>query len=64
MDRLFQVIDALRANPILAVGLAVGLIVGYRILQRRPSMQRDADEQLSALRRDKADQYTKLRPPR
>ena len=64
MDRLFQMIDVLRANPILAVGLAVALGFGYRLLQRRPRLQRDADEQLSALRRDKSDQYGKLRPPR
>jgi hypothetical protein len=57
-------IDVLRANPILAVGLAVALVFGYRLLQRRPRMQRDADEQLSVLRRDKVDQYSKLRPPR
>ena len=64
MDQLRQVLDTLRANPLLAVGVAVGLVAGYALLQRRPKIQRQADETLSALRRDKADRYTKLRPPR
>lgn len=63
MDRLYHLIDALRANPLIAVGIAVVLGIGYRLLQHRPTMQRSADEQLSALRRDNADQYDKLRPP-
>jgi hypothetical protein len=64
MDRLVQVIGVLRANPLLAIGVALALVVGYGLLRRRPRLQRDADERLSALRRDKGDQYGKLRPPR
>lgn len=64
MDWLTQVIEAVRANPWLGVGIAAAVLVGYILLQRRPKMQREADERLSALRRDKADRYTKLRPPR
>lgn len=64
MDQIWRMIDALRANPLLAAALGVALIGGVALLRRRPKIQRDADERLSALRRDKADQYTKLRPPR
>lgn len=64
MDRLIQVIDALRTNPPLAIGVGLAVVVGYVLLRRRPRIQREADERLSALRRDKADQYGKLRPPR
>jgi hypothetical protein len=64
MDRLTQVIDALRAHPPLAIGVGVTLVALYLLLRRRPRMQREADERLSALRRDKADQYGKQRPPR
>jgi hypothetical protein len=63
MNRLTDVIDAVRANPMFGVGIAVGLVVGYALLRRRPRMQREADQRLSALRRD-TDQHTKLRPPR
>jgi len=64
MDRLSQAFDALRAHPLLAGGIGLALIVGYALLHRRPRLQRDADDQLSALRREKADQYGKVRPPR
>jgi hypothetical protein len=64
MDWISKIIEALRANPSLAVGIAVAAVLGYVLLQRRPKIQREADERLSALRRDKADQYTKLRRPR
>jgi hypothetical protein len=64
MDQLSQMIDALRANPLLAAAIGVALIGGVAFLRRRPKIQREADERLSALRRDNADQYTKLRPPR
>ena len=64
MDQLSQVIDALRANPLLAAGVGVALIGGIALLRRRPKIQREADARLAALRRDNADQYTKLRPPR
>jgi hypothetical protein len=64
MDQLTHVIDALQANPLLAVGIAVAAVAGYALLHRRPRLQREADARLSALRRDKSDAYTKLRPPR
>ena len=64
MDGIVHVIDALRTNPPLAIGLGLALVCGYIVLRRRPRIQRDADERLSALRREKADQYGKLRPPR
>lgn len=63
MDQLMRVIEALRANPWLAAGAVVTLLAGYALLHRRPKIQREADERLSVLRRDKSDQYTKLRPP-
>jgi hypothetical protein len=63
MDQLTHVIDALRANPVLGVGIGVAVVVGYLLLHRKPKIQRDADARLSALRRDNPDQYNKLRRP-
>lgn len=63
MDHFTQVIDALRTNPWLPVGVVVALSAAYALLHRRPRIQREADERLSVLRRDKSDQYNKLRPP-
>jgi len=63
MDQLTQVIDAVRAHPMLDVGIGAAVVAGYLLLRRKPRLQREADERLSALRRDKADQYTKLRDP-
>ena len=64
MEALTPLLNALRANPVVGFGIIVAVIVGYVILQRKPRMQRQADERLSALRRDKSDQYTKQRPLR
>jgi hypothetical protein len=63
MDQLARVIDALRANPLLGVGIGIAVGLGLVLLSRKPKIQRDADARLSVLRRDKADQYTKLRRP-
>ncbi|MFN8642186.1 MAG: hypothetical protein U0802_11200 [Candidatus Binatia bacterium] len=64
MEALSPLIDALRANPLVGAAIAVAIAVAYAVLQRKPRMQREADERLSALRRDKSDQYTKQRPLR
>jgi hypothetical protein len=63
MEYFIQMIDALRANPLLGAGVAVVVAVGAFLLVRKPRIQREADARLSTLRRDKADQYTRLRPP-
>jgi hypothetical protein len=63
MDQIAHVIAALRDNPLLAGAVGVALVLGYAMLRRRPRIQREADERLSELRRDKSDQYSKLRPP-
>lgn len=64
MAYVAQLVQAVRDNPMLGVGLAAAIIVIVLFLNRRPRMQREADEHLAAIRRDKAEQYKKLRPPR
>jgi hypothetical protein len=61
MDRLTQALDAVRANPVLGIGIGVAAVAAYLLLRRKPRIQREADERLSALRRDKTDRHTK--PP-
>jgi len=63
MHDLSTLIDMVREHPMLGVGGALAIAFGYWLLQRKSRMQREADARLSSLRRDKADQYTKLRPP-
>jgi len=64
MARLIQLLELIRAHPMLGVALVAGVVIVIVLLQRRPRLQREADAQLAMLRRDKADQYTSLRPPR
>ena len=64
MDQLTVLVEMVRAHPMLAGAGAVVVGIVSALLQRRPRLQREADERLSVLRRDNADQYTKLRPPR
>jgi hypothetical protein len=64
MEALTPLLHALRANPLVGGAIILAAIVCYVVLTRKPRMQREADERLSALRRDKADQYTKQRPLR
>lgn len=61
MDELRPLIDAVIANPTMAVGVAIGAGALFLLLHRKPRIQRDADARLAALRREKADQYTKPR---
>jgi len=63
MDQLSRVIDTLRASPVLDVVVGLGVVAAGFLLFRTPRIQRDAEERLSALRRDKSDQYGKLRRP-
>lgn len=64
MEALTPLFDALRANPVVGFGIIAAAVAAYVVLQRKPRMQREADERLSALRRDKSDQYNKQRPLR
>jgi hypothetical protein len=64
MAYVTQLIHAVRDNPMLGVGIAVALIAVVLMLNRKPRIQRDADSRLASIRREKVDQYTKLRPPR
>lgn len=64
MEALAPLLDLARQNPLVSFGIVAGAAVVYALLTRKPRMQRDADARLSALRREKNDQYTKQRPMR
>lgn len=51
-----------RANPFVALSCAVGFVVVVYLLQRKPAIQRRADERLSILRKENAGRYDRLRP--
>jgi hypothetical protein len=56
MDQLTRLIEGLWANPLLCIAIGAGTLASYCLLRRKPKIQRDADERLAALRRDKTDQ--------
>lgn len=64
MEALAPLLDLARQNPLVSFGVLAGAAVVYTLLTRKPRMQRDADARLSALRREKNDQYNKQRPMR
>ena len=55
MDQLTHLIEGLWANPLLCIAIGAGTLAGYWLLRRKPKLQREADERLAALRRDKTD---------
>lgn len=62
MDQLTNlVVDALHADPRMWLGIAFAVLVLFIVLQRKPRIQRDADDRLAALRREKADRDGKPR---
>ncbi|MDX2168743.1 MAG: hypothetical protein SF182_16850 [Deltaproteobacteria bacterium] len=61
MDQLKPFVDLVSTHPMVGVGVAVGALVLYALLHRKSRIQRDADNRLSALRREKSDQYRHLR---
>jgi hypothetical protein len=72
MDQLIHLIDTqhanliniLSTNPSLIAGAGLAAVALAYLLVRKPRIQREADACLSALRRDKNDEYTRLRLPR
>lgn len=64
MEALAPLFALIRAHPLTAGAVTAAALACYLLLTRKPRLQRDADARLSALRRDKADLYTKQRPMR
>jgi predicted PurR-regulated permease PerM len=64
MEQLQTFVEYVRTNPAVAAGAVVGVVVLYYLLNRKSRLSRAADEQMDRLRRERADYYTKLRPPR
>ncbi len=63
MEQLWALIHFLRDHPRAAVGLAVALLGVLYLLNRKPRLSREADERIKQLRKDRAGQYNRLRPP-
>ena len=64
MDQLALLIEYVRANPMQSFGVVVVVVGIYYLLNRKSRLVRDAERRIEDLRRERADQYNKLRPPR
>ncbi|MFQ5665074.1 MAG: hypothetical protein ACE5I7_01455 [Candidatus Binatia bacterium] len=64
MEQLATVFVYLRAHPAVAVAAAIALVGVRYVLNRKSRLSREADQRLAELRRERADYYNKLRPPR
>jgi hypothetical protein len=64
VDQLAPLIEYVRANPMQSFGVAVVVVGIYYLLNRKSRLVRDAERRIEELRRERADQYNKLRPPR
>ena len=49
-------------NPLTTLACLVGIGVVWYLLQRKPAIQRRADERLATLRSENSGQYDRLRP--
>lgn len=52
----------LQENPVTALGCVLGLAFFLYLLQRKPTIQREADERLNALGKANNGRYDRLRP--
>ncbi|MFN8627171.1 MAG: hypothetical protein U0587_14465 [Candidatus Binatia bacterium] len=51
-------------HPALAVGATIVLALLFYLLNRKPRMTREAENRVKQIRKERGDQYHKLRPPR
>jgi hypothetical protein len=63
MDQLVDLIDYVRAEPRIAIGFAAAALAVYLLLQRKSRLQRDAEQRLASLSRERTGRYNSLRPP-
>jgi|MudIll2142460700_1097286.scaffolds.fasta_scaffold73524_2 hypothetical protein len=64
MEQLAALPGYLQHHPVATIGALIGLIVLYRLLNRKPKIVRDADERLQILRRETENKYDQIRPLR
>ena len=56
------IVAYLQEDPVTALACAAGLALVFCLLQRRPRIQRDADERLATLGKANSGRYDRLRP--
>jgi hypothetical protein len=64
MERVFGLLDTAREHPFWAVLAVVGVGVLLYLMNRKPRLVREAEQQLAVLRREKAGTYNEPRRPR
>jgi hypothetical protein len=64
MEQLWAAIQYVVDRPSIGIAAAAGLAVVFYLLNRKPRMTREAEDRLNQIRKERGDQYRKLRPPR
>jgi len=64
MEQLWAAIQYVIDHPSLGVAAAIGLALVFYLLNRKPRMAREAEDRFNQIRKERGDQYHKLRPPR
>ena len=64
MEQLWAAIRYVVDQPSIGVAAATGVAVVFYLLNRKPRMTREAEDRFKQIRKERGDQYTKLRPPR
>ena len=64
MDKLEPLFGYILNHPAAAIGALIGLIALGYLLNRKPKLQREADERLKILRRETERKYDEVRPLR
>jgi hypothetical protein len=64
MERIIGLLETAKEHPFWAVAALIGFGILLYLMNRKPRLVREAEEQLAVLRRDKAGTYDDLRRPK
>ena len=64
MEQLWAAIQYVADRPSIGIVAATGLALVVYLLNRKPRMTREAEDRFKQMRKERGDQYRKLRPPR
>jgi hypothetical protein len=64
MERIFRVLETAKEHPFWVVAAVIGVGILLYLMNRKPRLVREAEQQLAVLRREKGGKYDSLRPPK